>query len=149
MAWAALAVQPPEPKIWCVGWEDIPTGFGTGSCGIAAIMQRSSLWKIQLGAKCTFEVTYLMEQYNISYNVDSTITNFVYDVDNNTIHFKVFGPGNHTGHCNVTIPKSVVSRSIQMRIDNSTMLDVKITQNATHYFVYITCARACARSSSK
>jgi len=134
-AWKCIVVQHSSPILW-VGGGTEANGFG-GTAELTTIGYKGSPWTIQLSPSMDFNINYNNQTYKIHMEADSTLTNFAYNVTENTIKFKVFGPNGYTGKCIVTLPKDVVTGYIDVAID-SVITDVTVTCNETHFFVDIT-----------
>jgi len=135
-AWRCIVVQHSSPMLW-VGGGTEANGFG-GTAELTTIGYKGSPWAIQLSPSMDFNINYNNQTYKIHMEADSTLTNFQYLISGKTIYFKVFGPKGMIGHCNITVPKAIIETGLQVKVDGMTILDAVITQNATHYFVYIT-----------
>lgn len=133
--WYTLCITHSEPKVW-VGGATSAWAFGE-SVGLTTIMHKSSPWKLQLSPTMKYEIEYNQSLYTVLLEANSTLTNFGYIVENDTIVFKVFGPNGHIGKCRVTIPKELVSGYINAEID-FTIIDATVTSNSTHFFVDLT-----------
>jgi parallel beta-helix repeat protein len=77
--------------------------------------------------------------YQVALSSNSTISAFKFNQPNMQISFNVSGPSGTVGYCNATIPKSLVSDNPwTITIDGQPPIDIIVTSNDTHSFLYFT-----------
>lgn len=76
--------------------------------------------------------------YPIETTTNSTILNFAFNQPNRRISFKVSGPSETRGFCNVTIPNSLLRGDFTVLIDGTPTTTLIQNNNSTHISLYFT-----------
>jgi len=80
-----------------------------------------------------FNVLLEGETYHVTTLSNSTVASFNYNSSMKEVSFNVTGPSGANGFCNVTIPKILLEKPLQVLIDRKSMIEEAIiTGNSTH-----------------
>jgi photosystem II stability/assembly factor-like uncharacterized protein len=120
-------------NVWITGGIETPECIGQAQ----VLKQKIGLWERQLSTQQTYEVSLGEETYYITTTSDSTITDLNYTTNSPAqIIFKVFGPPETFGYCNITIPKILFPDGVEIVVncDNET-LPCTISEDESNYIL--------------
>jgi len=87
-----------------------------------------------------FPVPWGEDIYKVTTFSNSTIASLAFNQTERQIRFKITGPNNIAGFCNVTVPKELLDASSDqwgITVNDETVV-ADLTENATHTFLYFT-----------
>jgi len=93
---------------------------------------------IFVGSLEVFSVFWDEVEYQVTIISNSTVTDFNFSQPESQISFNVTSPSEMSGFCNITIPIELLDGSFTFEIDDVSVVDCILTQNATHSSIYLT-----------